>query len=364
MNQISTISVPLSNSIRSLTLEHNEIVALSSIRGLISLPILEYLSLRGNNISSVFLNCEDKDETPFQFSPTLSSLDMAYNSITSWSFINALPNILPGLLSLRISNNPLYDQPVALSKATNIPEKPMTVDEAFMLTLARLASINTLNYSKISKQDRTNGELYYLSLIGKELSASPQSEENHIISNHPRYKELCDKYGEPTIKRSTDEGKSGTINPRSVAGRLVMFTFYLSPTSDCVEGLEIKKEQKYGIPKTLDIYRIKALVSRLFGLLPLTFKLIWETEEWDPEEQVHLFGDEWDSSGDEETKDAKAIRKTDCSETNPGNPQKIMIRDGGNKFIKREVELVDSTRQVGFWFDNFKEARIRVEPIV
>lgn len=358
MNQISAISVPLSNSIRSLTLEHNEIVALSSIRGLVSLPVLEHLSLRGNNISGVFLN---RDEISFQFSPTLSSLDIAYNNISSWSFINDLPNVFPGLFSLRISNNPLYDQPVTRSKTTSIPGKPMTVDEAFMLTLARLASINTLNYSKISKPDRTNGEMYYLSLIGKELSASPQNEETNILSNHPRYKELCDKYGEPTIKRSTDEGNFGTVHPRSVAGRLVVFTFYLPRTLDCGDGPEIKKEQKCEIPKTLDIYRIKALVSRFFGLPPLTFKLIWETEEWDPEEQVHLFDDEWDSSGDEETKRENAIGKINSFEN---NPQKVLIRADGNKFIKREVELVDSTRQIGFWFDdNFKEARIRVEPI-
>lgn len=31
------------------------------------------------------------------------------------------------------------------------------------------------------------------------------------------------------------------------------------------------------------------------------------------------------------------------------------------KFVKREVELVDSTRDIGFWLQDIPEARIRVD---
>jgi Leucine-rich repeat (LRR) protein len=367
-NHISLISSPLSATIRNLTLEHNEITSLSSIRLLASLPNLERLSLRGNNISSV-VSSESTTCELFQFSHSLKYLDVSYNRIDSWLFVNALPNIFPGLSSLRISDNPLYDQPVAPSNVTNLPEKPMTVDEAFMLTLARLGTLTTLNYSKISQQDRTNGELYYLSLIGKELSALPKDEEKNILSKHPRFAELCEIYGEPTIKRSTDTSQGVAINPRSVAARLVNFKFYLWLSSPSIA--EGKREQTYEIPRTFDIYKIKAIVSRLFALPPLRFKMIWETDEWDPVEEVNIGGEEWDSGsddddGDDDNQVESTIAGQDVSDR-PGSDEmqaSVITKEDGSKFIKREVELADSARQVGFWFDdNLREARVRIEAL-
>ncbi|KAL1964702.1 hypothetical protein VTN77DRAFT_6728 [Rasamsonia byssochlamydoides] len=372
-NQISLISSPLSTTIRNLTLEYNEITSLSSIQVLVSLPNIERLSLRGNNISSVVSSeSTNDDHTPFQFSRSLKYLDVSHNRIDSWQFVNALPNIFPGLSSLRISDNPLYDQPVAPTNVTNLPEKPMTVDEAFMLTLARLGNLQTLNYSKISQQDRTNGELYYLSLIGKELSAYPQSEEKNILSKHPRFMELCEIYGEPTIKRATDASQSVTINPRSVAARLVKFKFYLSLSSPLTADnhAERKREQTCEIPRTFDIYRIKAIVSRLFALPPLKFRLIWETDEWDPVEEVNIGGEEWDSGSDDDDdqeEDVRVVRQEASRETGSGSGKmqaSVMTKEDGSKFIKREVELADSTRQVGFWFDdNLREATVRIEAL-
>lgn len=364
-NYISLISSPLSTTIRNLTLEYNEITSLSSIRLLASLPNIERLSLRGNNISSVVSSeSTNHDDTPFQFSHSLKYLDVSHNRIDSWLFVNALPRIFPGLSSLRISDNPLYDQPVAPTYVTNLPEKPMTVDEAFMLTLARLGALTTLNFSKISLQDRTNGELYYLSLIGKELSAFPQSEEKNILSKHPRYTELCEIYGEPTFKRATDASQSTTINPRSVAARLVNFKFYI-PVSSPLTTEGKKREQSCEIPRTFDIYRIKAIVSRLFGLPPLKFKLIWETDEWDPVEEVNIGGEEWDSDSEgDQQEDVRVSHETGSGSESGKMQAPVMTKEDGSKFVKREVELVDSTRQVGFWFDdNLREARVRIEAL-
>ncbi|KAL2005838.1 hypothetical protein VTN00DRAFT_10331 [Thermoascus crustaceus] len=366
-NQISTISTPLSSTIRSLTLENNEIETLSSINHIASLPNLERLSLRGNYISTV---SPGKDDTPFQFPRTLRFLDVSHNNINSWSFVNALPTLFPGLQSLRISDNPLYDQPVAPSSVTNLPERPMTVDEAFMLTLARLASVTTVNYSKVSNQDRTNGELYYLSLIGKELSAFPESQEQSILAQHPRYSELCEIYGPPAIKRASDPARGGAaVNPRSLAARLVNFRFYLSPSSQFPEHVRKHdnkvQEHAQEIPRTFDIYRVKAIVSRIFGLQPLSFRLIWETEEWDPIDEANVGEDEWDSSAEEE-EGANVEDVKDEEEKRKGgtDTDTVVTREDGNKFVKREVELVDSTRQVGFLFsDDLREARVRVEAL-
>jgi hypothetical protein len=333
-NQLSEISCGLPDTITRLTLEHNEITSISALRHLSALPALEHLSLRGNAINTM-----THDTTVnFQFPPTLQSLDISRNSITSWTFLNYLPTIFPGLTTLRISGNPLYDQPPvppSITAATGSDSKPMTVDEAFMLTLSRFPqTLTTLNYSNITPQDRSNAEMYYLTLIGKELSATTEAEEPTILATHPRYAELCELYTEPTIARAVVSDSSGTraIHPRSVAARLVKMAFRLASSDN------ITKE----LPGSFDSYQVKALVSRLFGLPAFGFKLVWETDEWDPVEKI----DEADWDSEDEAQE-----------------QAGPVRGGDSRFMRREVELVDSARDIGFLFQGeVGEVRIRVEP--
>ncbi|OKL59883.1 hypothetical protein UA08_04666 [Talaromyces atroroseus] len=291
---------------------------------------------------------DGNDKPAFQFSRTLKFLDISHNKIDSWLFINALSTMFPGLDSLRISGNPLFERAVAPANVTGLPEKSMTVDEAFMLTLARLADLTSLNYSKISPQDRTNGELYYLSLIGKELSATPASDEAKILATHPRYSSLCEKYSKPTITRITDGSSQGTsIKPGSVAARLVEFNFYQKPSSSSSPSEVISKS--FAIPKTFDIYRIKGIASRLFSLPPLRFRLVWETEEWDPVVEFNVLdGEEWDSDYEDEHKSGQTKEVTRADH----RVEAMLVKADGSRFVRREVELVDSTRQVGFLFDD------------
>lgn len=361
-NHISTISSPLPATLRSLTLEGNDITTLSSLRLLAQIPNLERLSVRSNDINTSIAAQPSSGEAAglFEFSKTLKWLDISRNRVDSWLFINDLPRIFPGLESLRISGNPLYDRAVAPTHITGLPEKPMTVDEAFMLTLSRLENLTTLNYSKITQNDRTNGELYYLSLIGKELSAFPASDEERILATHPRYSRLCEIYGEPAIRRRSDTFLGKNMKPGSVAARLVNFKFYQaapkSPPeiSGSVRPDEEKREQEYKIPRTFDVYRVKGIVSRLFRLAPLRFRLIWETEEWDPVEEFNLGGEEWDSEEEEEEEEKQDTHKETITP--------MVTKADGSKFVRREVELIDSTRHVGFWFDDTtREVRVRIE---
>ncbi|RJE19980.1 hypothetical protein PHISCL_07678 [Aspergillus sclerotialis] len=267
--------------------------------------------------------------------------------------INYIPLVFPGLQSLRISGNPIYNQPAAPTTITNLPEQPMTVDEAYMLTLARLSSLQILNYGKITPQDRQNGELYYFSLIAKELSAYPESAEREILQKHPRYAEFCQKYGDPVISRAPDSTKqSSIVNPRSVAARLVKMNFYLQSQSALSSGnsegtRELTKVKE--IPRSFDTYQVKSIVARLFGLPPFQFRLIWETDELDPVSQRSIDdGDDWDSSEDEEMEE-----QTNNQSSTAGD-------DAG--FVKREVELVESTRDIGVWFyGDIAEVKVRVE---
>ncbi|KAL2869872.1 putative tubulin-specific chaperone [Aspergillus lucknowensis] len=343
-NQFSFIPTPLSNTITTLILENNEIASLSSIKALASLKSLQHLSLRGNCVDAV---SERSSEESFQFTASLRSVDLSRNKIDSWLFINSLPEYFPGLQNLRISGNPLFDQPVGPSAVTGMPEKPMTVDEAYILTLSRLSTLQVLNYSTISAKDRSNGELYYLSLIGKELSGSPETAESEILAAHPRYHDLCRIHGDPLINRaSRPSGPDAAVNPRSVAARLVRIAFHLSqqgashPQGNPNGGVKVKE-----IPRSYDTYQLKAIASRLFGLTPFEFRLIWETDELDPVSKENLdIEDEWDSE-DEDRQDEITPHTGDDA-----------------KFVKREVELVDTTKDIGFWFQpDLVEARVRIE---
>jgi hypothetical protein len=93
---------------------------------------------------------------------------------------------------------------------------------------------------------------------------------------------------------------------------------------------------------------VKALVSRLFGLEPYGFKLIWETDEFDPVEKTTVDDGvaDWneDSDGEMHVSD-KASASADTS-----------------RFMRREVELSESTRDIGYLFQGETgEVRIRVE---
>ena len=347
-NQIAEITTPISNSLRSLVLEGNEITSLASLRKLIEVTTLERLSLRDNNITTI--HGANASDDPIRFSPTLKSVDLSRNSINSWSFINDLTNIFPGLEVLRISDNPLFDQPVGSQAVTGMPEKPMTVDEAYMLTLARLSSLQVLNYGTITPKDRSNAELYYLSLIGKELSASPEAAEPDILAAHPRYSDLCETHGQPLVRRAEVDGLRAAVNPRSVAARLVRFAFRLAVSSEEdtpageTPGDQVTKLIE--IPRTFDIYQTKAIVTRLFDLPPYESKLVWETDELDPVSKEKVDDEDgWDSEDDSLGSKGVAAKAADDT-----------------RFVKREVELVDSTKDIGFWFPaDLVEARVRVE---
>ncbi|RAL12452.1 putative tubulin-specific chaperone [Aspergillus homomorphus CBS 101889] len=354
-NQLTSITSPLPPTITRLTLENNTFTSLSALRPLTTLPRLEHLSLRSNNISTITDN-DNNDTTPLLFPPTLTSIDLSRNRIPNWLFVNELAAAIPSLHTLRISGNPVFDGPVAPKAVTGLPEKPMTVDEAYMLTLARLSGLRVLNYGTVTDKDRINGELYYLSLIGKELSATPEAAEPEILAKHPRYAELCELHGQPVVTRASEEEASAlgrtAVNPRSVAARLVRVVFCLRGSADGNVGGEVGGKgdvvKTKEIPRSFDPYQVKAIAGRLFALPAYTLRLVWETDELDPVSRERMEDEEWDSEGD--------------GDLEAGEPTRDV--DDGDRFVRREVELVDSTKDIGFWFQaDVAEVRVRVEVV-
>lgn len=315
-------------TLTSLTLEYNDFSSISDLLPLTALASLKSLHLKGNKISTV--GAGGQGEKPV-FSDQLCYLDLSYNKVADWQFVDRLPDVFPGLTALRMSHNPVYE---AVAK----PGDVMTsADEGYMLTLGRLANLKSLNFSTITPAERTNAEIFYLSRIAKEMAAVPESEESIVTAKHRRFSELCKIYEAPVVRRAEK-----AINPDLLEARLIKFTFRLPAGTLPGQTSEISKVQE--IPRGFDVYRIKGIVGKLFDLRPLSFCLIWETGEWDPV-----------AGYEDEEYDSEDLEEADDSVT-------VDAESGGakGKWMRREVELEDSTRQVGNSVDGM-EAKVRLE---
>lgn len=331
-NGLKRLQSPLSGlTLTSLTLEYNAFKSLADLAPISQLASLENLLLKGNQIST---NHSDTSEKPI-FGSKLKYVDLSYNQVDTWSFVDDLAEIFPGMTGLRLQHNPIYD---TIAKGDG---PASSVDDGFMLVLARLGNLKSLNFSPISDVDRRNAEMFYLSRIGKEMTAVPESQELSVISQHKRYAELCEKYDKPDVIRKGPE----TTNPDFLEARLIKFTFYMPPNT--MPDQKVVTERKKEIPKGFDIYRVKGIVGRLFDVKPLHVRLIWETGEYDPMAGYEEEEDDTSNDEDEDTKmaDIKA----------PTNEDK-------GKWMKREVEIEESTRQLGYCFEGL-EVRVRVEVI-
>lgn len=357
-NALSTIPLPLQTpNLSTLVLNSNNFTSFSALQPLTCLPSLAVLSLRSNQITS--LTSDPSEPAPIFHS--LIVLDLSDNLITSFYFIANLPPLFPNLSSLRISQNPVF--------------AALTTEESFILTLARIGSLQHLNFSTITPDERTNAELYYLGRISKELSAAPVEREADIIANHPRYDDLCALYGPPEIERET--GANDNIPENTLAARLTDITFYrpansagyphvtsfFTPTAESLAtDTIIEKAQR--IPRTVTPYQLKSIVGRLFALPPAHLRLVWETEEWDPVGRTLGVDDEerWSVSSDDEEGEGEGpvVGQGGSVQTGRTEVEKEAMEREKGKWVQREVELVDGTRQVGFWIEG-KSARVRVE---
>ncbi|MCJ1420890.1 hypothetical protein MMC32_007249 [Xylographa parallela] len=382
-------SLPTTN-LTSLDLSYNCFQCIGCLHHLTALLSLEKLVLRWNQIDRLTCNtlwpvstckrlanptnCSTFTE-PMVFK-SLLHLDVSDNLISSFHFISHLPALVPKLISLRISHNPLF--------AT------LSSDDSFMLTLARMGSIQILNYSNVTAAERLNAELYYLTHIGAKLSEFPVEEAAEVLTYHPRFVELCNLHGAPTVTRKG--AFVSNVLDNTLGSRLITFTFsfksYRSPEhGDLLDGRE-EIIKTIRLPRTINTYYLKSEVGRLFSIQPMHLRLTWETGEWDPVglslgpeddeywsvgSQSSNYNEEGECSGDfdsyavggvfveEEREDEGRGFGEDGGEE---AEQAAMVdeereREKG-KWVRREVELVDGTREVGHWIEGM-EAKVRVE---
>lgn len=326
-NQLGSLDkCRLPSDLDSITLEDNDFTSLEDVAWLAMwCAQLKTLNLKNNRISSA---SRSGSKHRFSLPSRMSDLDLSYNNISSWDVIDHLPIICPGLKHLRVSQNSLFE---TLKTADG---KALTSADGYMLTIARLPMLETLNYSLITDKERLNAETYYLSQIAMQVSLAPAEEEADIIAQHPRYGELCEGYGEPRIERK----EVGSINPNYLAARLVKCSFYYRGTSTR-DGLPTRgKPFVTELPKTLSIYAVLGVVGKHLDLLPMQLHLTWETGDRDRSKAANSTWagvQAWDSSDDE-------------------------VDDVGDDWKEREVELSAGTKPLGAVIES-AEAVIRVE---
>ena len=313
----------LTTTLTTLNLEYSDITTLADLSSLTSLTALRNIQLKCNRITDL----APPGESAPVFPPSVHYLDVSHNEIKDWSFVDRLSTHFPGLTGLRLAHNPVYHTTDAAGKA-------LSSEDAHMLTIARAAPLTSLNFTPVSAADRANAEMFYLSRIAKQLAAVPEAAEGTVRAQHPRYAELCAVHGEPDVIRHDE------VNPSFLEARLVTVGFHCRGRG--------KKTAR--IPKSYNVYSVKGIAGKLFGLAPLGLRLVWETGEWDP--VAGFYDKDGDSSSSEDELDVEEA------------PEQQQTQDGGEgkpgRWVKREVELKDGPRQLGYCVDGL-DATIRVE---
>ncbi|KAL8721683.1 MAG: hypothetical protein Q9225_001683 [Loekoesia sp. 1 TL-2023] len=324
----------LTPSLTRLDLTSCNITSLQPLAFLSELPNLLALVLRSNPLATL------STDTQLIF-PKLLTLDLTSTLLATTSDLGPVPKTFPILCSIQTSHTPL---------ATSHPSSRL-------LTIARLPQLATLNNTTIPFHERTNAELYYLKLITSLLLAAETPEqEQHVLSEHTQWSHLCSKHGEPESilekKRNAQDQEPPQEDqeypPMSLGAHLCAFTFYTTFTTTTESESQTHTRD---LPLLIDIYALKGIVGRAFSLPPMSLRLILETDEWDPVPAAKPSENDWSCSEDEDSdddEDTKARKRTEREE----RKRKL--------WIKREVELMDSTRKAGDWVEG-RRARVRVE---
>lgn len=345
-NQLTSLpAVPYASLVSTLTsinLEYNDFTAMSDLASLAELTALRNLHVKGCSISSM---CAPGASMPV-FPRALKYLDVSYNSIEEWSFVDALATHFPGLAGLRIAHNPVYSaQHDADTRAVASSE------DSHMLTIARLAGLRSVNFTQVQPADRANAEMFYLSRIARELAAVPDAAEHTVLARHPRWAELCALHGAPDVVRRDE------VNPSFLEARLVTVAF-------CHRGGDgdaaaVKRTAR--IPRSFDIYAVRGIAGRLFGLSPLRVRLVWETGEWDPVARYDERagdGSDGDDQGDDDDDDDDVPLEDPAGGDGDGGD--VYAESKSGRWVKREVELRDGPKQLGYCVDG-QDVAIRVE---
>lgn len=148
LHSVNYCSLP--STLTVLVLEGNALESLEDLSDLCTLPNLQRLTLKRNSICRI-RSAEPLIERGSPVRPShlaltsnLTSVDFSYNKINTWSFIDSLPTVFPGMASLRVAHNPLF------SSLRHPDRHQLSPEDGYLLVTARLSQLQTLNFSAVS----------------------------------------------------------------------------------------------------------------------------------------------------------------------------------------------------------------------
>ena len=394
-NQLRSFPVirPAWPNVSNLTLDNNDFEGLESLPDIVqSFPNLSGISLQGNNIKWDAPS-QDQRRMQVQF-PALEELNLSRNRIQEYSSVDALTRLCPNLKVLQISHNPfLYS---TRQQEEEKQRSAMEPDVSFYLTLARIPTLQSLNYTSITSRDREEGEIYYVSIAEKEirhiLESTKTFDEAKMTceAKYPRYEALCQKYDREDLLEKYVENQSGSMSSAdvltqkinypagSLAARMVHAYFYMlksnKPKDEATPHFWDRR-----LPRNIDAYTLKSVVATNFQLPPgLKFRLIYESPELDPVKEEIGDPKDWESWGDwdvdelgdelarqKERQSADAeqiIAQKELSSDQEGRWEDGILLKDGVRWKRREFEILGSWKEWGAWLENdATEVKIRVE---
>ncbi|KAJ3522943.1 hypothetical protein NM688_g8801 [Phlebia brevispora] len=166
---------------------------------------LRRLVLSSNHLT-VIDEIADPQSTPFK---ALRHLALASNLLKSWTDIDRVQRWCPALESLVVTGNPLL-------------ENSETGPHARQFIIARVPTLIALDAATITPKERTDCELFYMSWIAKHGPV----DEDAKVREHPRWEELCEKYGRPySLAREEQEKRRHD----TLENRLIRAPKFVSP---------------------------------------------------------------------------------------------------------------------------------------
>ena len=229
----------------------------SQIQPFCSLPKLEALVVNNNEIESIVISTTTADDQ--SVFPSLTSLQLAGNPISSWTALDNL-NSIAALRSLRLRNTPLTES--------------LGVGEVRSTSIARFPNLEYFNASPISDRERTEAERRYVSTVARELllissealltgNPTDQSTQNDpkqakVHARHPRFQALLEKHKETMMALTAGSGAASSGN---MGDDIINVTIRSMAAGSC-DAQPLQKR----LPRSLQVGRIKAMCARAFAI--------------------------------------------------------------------------------------------------
>jgi len=167
-------------------------------------------------------------------------------------------NQFNNLVELRLNDIPLLDKVPKLS--------------CRYLVIGRLKNLEKLNGSIIKPAERKDADKYYLQQCYAELLELTDEKEKEIfLNNNPRYNELLEEYGIPSLSGSNDD-------PDTLAGGLITLTLQND------DGNEVKKD----LPYTMTVKNLSVIVNHIFRIRTVDQILYFRKSGEELGERVYL----------------------------------------------------------------------------